>query len=226
MAKDFTSQQVVDGYDQHIRKLIPGYEVVHQQILAVLKTYLPKRAHLLVVGCGTGYELRYLLEAFPDCSFTATDLSTTMLDKAQATIQDLNVEHRVRFVLGDVSELQDTASFDAALSILVTHFIPFEQKDSFLLAIQKKLKQEGIFITFDLIQIMTQKEKDTLKYICEMNGLTSDQTAAMLNRLENDFFPLSEKQAEESLIKAGFQEVKRFTQILCYQGLIAKLIKE
>ena len=50
MAKDFTSQQVVDGYDQHIRKLIPGYEVVHQQILAVLKTYLPERAHLLVSG--------------------------------------------------------------------------------------------------------------------------------------------------------------------------------
>ncbi len=28
MAKDFQSQTVVDGYDEHIRKLIPGYELV------------------------------------------------------------------------------------------------------------------------------------------------------------------------------------------------------
>ncbi len=31
MAKDFNSPKVVEGYDVHIRKLIPGYEVIHQQ---------------------------------------------------------------------------------------------------------------------------------------------------------------------------------------------------
>lgn len=60
LAKDFSSQQVVDGYDQHIRKLIPGYEVVHQQILALLKAHLPERANILIIGAGTGYELGYL----------------------------------------------------------------------------------------------------------------------------------------------------------------------
>ena len=39
MAKDFQSQTVVDGYDQHIRKLIPGYELVHLQIQAILLSY-------------------------------------------------------------------------------------------------------------------------------------------------------------------------------------------
>ena len=54
MAKDFQSQTVVDGYDQHIRKLIPGYELVHLQIQAILKTHLPEHANVLIVGCGTG----------------------------------------------------------------------------------------------------------------------------------------------------------------------------
>ena len=31
MAKDFNSPKVVEGYDAHIRKLIPGYEVIHLQ---------------------------------------------------------------------------------------------------------------------------------------------------------------------------------------------------
>ena len=66
MAKNFNSQHVVDGYDVHIRKLIPGYEVVHQQIQALLKTYVNEHAHVLIVGCGTGYELGYLLQLFPN----------------------------------------------------------------------------------------------------------------------------------------------------------------
>ena len=113
MAKDFSSQQVVEGYDQHIRKLISGYEVVHQQIQALLKTYLPESAHILVVGCGTGYELGYLLQTFPNWHFTATDLSAAMLDKARTSLQDLNVDHRVDFHLGDVHELENIVSFDA-----------------------------------------------------------------------------------------------------------------
>lgn len=222
MAKDFNSQRVVDGYDQHIRKLIPGYEVVHLQIKALLKTYMPNEAHLLIVGCGTGYELGYLLQAFPNWRFTAIDLSLTMLEKAKAFIQSLGEDQRVNFVLGDINHLKTNFGFDAALSILVTHFIPFEQKDEFLLSIQRKLKQDGIFITFDLTQIITQKEKETLKHLCEINGLTPDQTMAMLKRLDHDFFPLSEELTCQALSNAGFKEINRFTQILCYQGFIAQ----
>ncbi|HBO70864.1 MAG TPA: class I SAM-dependent methyltransferase, partial [Acinetobacter sp.] len=57
MTKDFNSSKVVDEYDQHIRKLIPGYEMLHQQVDAILQSALPPKAHILIVGCGTGYEL-------------------------------------------------------------------------------------------------------------------------------------------------------------------------
>ncbi|RKG35674.1 class I SAM-dependent methyltransferase [Acinetobacter guerrae] len=221
MAKDFTSQQVVDGYDQHIRQLIPGYEVVHQQIQALLKTYLSESAHILVVGCGTGYELRYLLETFPDWQFTATDLSATMLEKARATIHDLNVEHRVQFVLGDVSDLKDKTGFDAALSILVTHFVPFSNKLLFLHAIQKRLKAQGLFLTFDLTEVSSEQEQHALKNIGESNGLTEAQTSAMLKRMSDDFYALSEQQTFDVLEQAGFSQIKRFTQILNYQGFMA-----
>ena len=42
MAKDFNSPKVVEGYDEHIRKLIPGYEVIHQQVDAILQSVLPQ----------------------------------------------------------------------------------------------------------------------------------------------------------------------------------------
>ncbi len=50
MAKNFHSEVVVASYDDHIRKLIPGYELVHQQIEAILSTELPETAHIFNSG--------------------------------------------------------------------------------------------------------------------------------------------------------------------------------
>ena len=60
MAKDFNSPQVVEGYDEHIRKLIPGYELTHQQVDAILSHHYgdQENVQILVVGCGTGYEIQ------------------------------------------------------------------------------------------------------------------------------------------------------------------------
>ena len=221
MAKDFNSQHVVDGYDVHIRKLIPGYEVVHQQIQALLKTYVNEHAHVLIVGCGTGYELGYLLQLFPNWSFTATDLSATMLEKAKQYIQPLDALHRVEFALADVDQLKTEQTYDAALSILVTHFVPYAQKLNFLKAIDSRLKQHGVFIGFDLTTIKTDQDRGMLQHICEANGLSTAQSTAMLSRLADDFYPLSEQETFEQLSLAGFGSVQRFTQILSYQGFMA-----
>ncbi|MFH7764486.1 class I SAM-dependent methyltransferase [Acinetobacter sp. BSP-28] len=222
MAKDFNSQYVVDGYDEHIRKLIPGYEVVHQQIRALLKTYVDEYAHVLIVGCGTGYELGHLVQLFPDWTFTATELSENMLDKARHHIRALNASHRVEFVLGNVDQLKIGSTYDAALSILVTHFVDFADKPKFFKAISSRLKSQGLFMTFDLTKIRSDQELQTLRYVCEANGLTTSQTAVMVDRLDDDFYPLSEQETFEQLKGCGFDTVERFTQILCYQGFMAK----
>lgn len=81
MAKDFNSQKVVELYDDHIRRLIPGYELMHQQVDAFLQSALSADAEILIVGCGTGYELEYLLKRHPTWTFTAVDPSLSMFRK-------------------------------------------------------------------------------------------------------------------------------------------------
>lgn len=132
MAKDFNSPKVVEGYDEHIRKLIPGYEVIHQQVDAILQSVLKPNAHILIVGCGTGYELEYLLKRHPNWKFTAVDPSLTMLQKAQEQVELLDKSSQVTFVHGETSALPLENCFDAALSILVAHFIADEIKPVFL----------------------------------------------------------------------------------------------
>ena len=95
MAKNFHSEVVVASYDDHIRKLIPGYELVHQQIEAILSTELPETAHILIVGCGTGYELSYLLEQHPDWTFTAIDPSAAMLEQVSKNLNSIDPQSKI-----------------------------------------------------------------------------------------------------------------------------------
>jgi len=112
------------------------------------------------------------------------------LDKAKQYIQPLDALHRVEFALADVDQLKTEQTYDAALSILVTHFVPYAQKLNFFKAINSHLKQHGVFIGFDLTAIKTDQERGMLQHICEANGLSTAQSTAMLSRLADDFYPL------------------------------------
>lgn len=44
-------------YDRMAQMSIPGYEAIHQMVLAFLRFKLPEIANLLIVGAGSGMEL-------------------------------------------------------------------------------------------------------------------------------------------------------------------------
>lgn len=222
MAKDFSSPKVVEEYDQHIRKLIPGYEIIHQQVDAILQSALPPHAHILIVGCGTGYELEYLLKRHPSWEFTAVDPSFTMLEKAQKLVADLGRSAQVRFVHGETSILPDHAYFDAALSILVAHFIADENKPTFFSEIYDHLKEDGILLTYDLMACTDPQQFQALRYVCLAQGLTEVQCQKMLERMAQEFFTLSFTDYQQLLHSTGFMDVHSYSQILMYQGLIAQ----
>ena len=52
-------------------------------------------------------------------------------------------------------------------------------------------------------------------------GLKKNHTTAMLKRLADDFYALTDEQTFELLEQAEFNQVARFTQILNYQGFLA-----
>jgi len=222
MAKDFNSPKVVDGYDQHIRKLIPGYEVIHLQVDAILQSVLPPNAHILIVGCGTGYELEYLLKRHPDWKFTAVDPSLTMLQKAQEQVELLGKSSQVTFIHGETSALPLESYFDAALSILVAHFIADEIKPVFFKDIYDRLKEKAVLLTYDLMTCVNAQQLKALRYLCLAQGLTEEQCQKMLERMDQDFFSLTTEGYIKLLEKAGFERVQSYTQILTYQGFIAK----
>jgi len=222
MAKDFNSPKVVDGYDEHIRKLIPGYEVIHQQVDAILQSVLKPNSHILIVGCGTGYELEYLLKRHPNWKFTAVDPSLTMLQKAQEQIELLGKSSQVTFVHGETSALPLENCFDAALSILVAHFIADDVKPAFFKDIYNRLNENAVLLTYDLMTCINPQQLQALRYLCLAQGLTEEQCQKMLERMAQDFFSLTSEGYIKLLQKTGFESVQSYAQVLTYQGFIAK----
>jgi len=222
MAKDFNSPKVVEGYDEHIRKLIPGYEVIHQQVDAILQSVLKPNAHILIVGCGTGYELEYLLKRHPNWKFTAVDPSLTMLQKAQEQVELLDKSSQVTFIHGETSALSIENCFDAALSILVAHFIADDVKPVFFKDIYDRLKENAVLLTYDLMTCINPQQLQALRYLCLAQGLTEEQCQKMLDRMAQDFFSLTTEGYIKLLQRTGFESVQSYAQVLTYQGFIAK----
>ncbi|OTG80351.1 class I SAM-dependent methyltransferase [Acinetobacter sp. ANC 4648] len=221
MSKDFNHPKVVDGYDVHIRKLIPGYELIHLQVHAILKTYLSEQAHILVVGCGTGYELQYLAEQFPQWTFTAIDPALNMLNQAKYHLEQLGLIDRMNFFHADTSILNSlNQQFDAALSILVSHFVPLEFKQNYFQDIAESLKKDGLCLSYDLMKIEHDQQWITLKLLVQTIGLSEAQSQAMLDRLAQDFFLIDVVQMQDIYKQVGFKSVATFAQVLNYYGFI------
>ena len=222
MAKNFDHPKIVENYDEHIRQLIPGYELMHLHILALLETHLKEEAKIAIVGCGTGFELNYLLDYFPKAEFVVFDPSAAMLEKTNQIVQFKQQMHRVTILQGDTTVLQKyPENFDAVLSILVFHFVSHACKKSFLDDIYLALKHEGMVMSFDLMQFEEPNDQLVLKNLVTKIGLSEKQSQIMLERIHDDFNLMTVKEMKNLYLQAGYQNLRTFCQMSNFYGLKA-----
>ena len=76
-------------YDKRAAKLAPLRDTLHLLTRLILSD-LPTNARILCVGVGTGLELIYLAQEFPQWQFTAVEPASAMLDicRQKTGIQD------------------------------------------------------------------------------------------------------------------------------------------
>ena len=74
------------AYDDRIRRLAPGYDLLQSTVASVLAARLPDDAHLLFVGAGTGAEIVTMGRNVSRWQFTAVDPSPDMLDRCRSRV--------------------------------------------------------------------------------------------------------------------------------------------
>lgn len=150
------------SFDAQRAKLAPMKDALHLGMRLILSE-LPDDANVLCVGVGTGPELLYLAEAFPQWRFTAVDPSSAMLDVCQERVEEAGIASRCTFHEGYLESLPDSDPFDAATSILVSHFIAEgEKRSKYYTEIAARLRRGGYMINADLAADMASSEYKSL----------------------------------------------------------------
>ena len=137
-------------YDQRNRKLAALSESLHLQMRIILSG-LPSDANILCVGAGTGAELLYLAKAFPSWQFTALDPAEAMLSLCKQKAVENGIDRRCTFHCGYIDSLPESKPFDAATSILVSHFlIDKDERIHFFRQISSRMRSGGTLVNADL----------------------------------------------------------------------------
>ncbi|GHA00545.1 SAM-dependent methyltransferase [Arenicella chitinivorans] len=142
--------QQAENYDTQWTNLFPITNGLYFLLNSVFKP-LPADATLLCVGAGTGREICYLANQFPQWRFTLVEPSHNMLSVCQATLKKLGLESRCEYHCGYIETLARTTQYDAATSILVSHFITDQQvRTNYFRHIASHLTPNGVLVNADL----------------------------------------------------------------------------
>lgn len=146
----FFDQQAASSYDEKWAKLAPTRDALYLLIRLILSD-LPEDANVLCVGAGTGAELINLAQNFPQWRFTAVEPSAPMLDVCRRRAADAGITSRCAFHEGYLDSLPVSDPFDAATSMLVSHFImQKEERRRFFNQIALRLRPKGYLISSDI----------------------------------------------------------------------------
>lgn len=144
----FDSQ--ASGYDQQWARMSPVREALYF-LLGSVFAGLPRDARILCIGAGTGIEMAYLANLFPEWRFTAVEPSGAMLEVCRQRASNDGFISRCYFHEGYLDSLPGRDLHDGATCFLVSQFmLEREERVRFFQGIANRLVPGGILASSDL----------------------------------------------------------------------------
>lgn len=211
-------------FDALARQQIPGYSSLARLSVSLLAGYpslQPSGSQVLVVGCGTGAELREAQGLRPDWALTGVDPAASLLDEARRRLG--TAAQQVRWVDSRVEDLPGEASYGAAIAVLVLQELPDDgAKLTFLSALARLLQPGAPLVLVDV-----------LAGFGGMASGTTQQFQAALKRFQGDanaqavtpeapLHLIGEARRSALLAAAGFSDPLRFYQALQVEGVVVQ----
>ncbi len=200
-----------DDYDRAIRTLVPHYDEMLTNALELLAVLVPRDAHILDLGGGTGALSEAVLRALPGVRVTLLDLDAQMLAQARGRLAPLSA--RVTFVEGNFHDALPRA--DAVVASLALHHIrDLDRKVRVYTAIHDGLPPGGLFLNLDatVSADATLAAQTFTRWARSMGEHGIDEATARRHfddwAREDRYFSLREE--IDALVRAGFAEPECF----------------
>lgn len=225
---DFFTKELARTYDEKNSKLAPIADNMHFLVRIIL-TSLPHNSRILCVGVGTGAEILSLAKEYPEWSFVGVDPSASMLEVCRERLKNEGVISRCELIHGYINDVPDGEKFDAALSILVAHFVKREERPGFYQQIIHQLKVGGYFvsaeISFDLDSEEFPSMMENWKRVQLKMGATAESLQSLPLMLREKLSVLPPSETENLLRASGIDCPIRFFQAFMITGWYGKKLK-
>ncbi|WP_413292969.1 class I SAM-dependent methyltransferase [Bdellovibrio sp. HCB185ZH] len=214
------------GYDLDIRSRVPGYDLLQELISAVLDVEVPNSGRMLVVGSGTGEEIVRLSRRYSGWKIDGIEPSSEMNKIAIDRTGPYRSQNQIQFHETQIEDYPIGQSYDVAMSVLVSHFIPDDgSKKTYFEKIHAHLKPGAPLV---LIDMMKQTDCVGEKFIAnnyfwaKSHGLNIELLRDMPSRMRTMFHPLTQERLKEILSGTGFTFEGQFAQCLGFCGYLIR----
>lgn len=218
---DHFGRDAAATYDERVARLAPISECLHFLVRLVLAE-LPDTARLLCVGCGTGTEILALAQARPRWTFVGVEPSGAMLEVCRERLAAAGISDRCALVHGRVQDLPSAPRFDAALSLLVAHFLGVDQRRDLLRHVADRLVSGGCLVTAEISGDLQAPEWPQVlanwEQVQKLMGARPDSLADLPRQLREVLTVLTHGRTEELLRECGVKDPVRFFQAFLITG--------
>jgi len=214
-------------YDNLIRQVVPGYDVAHDLVKLTLSQTVADQAQLLCVGAGTGHEVTELASVCEGWNITGVEPSENMAQAAVERLKEANIGDRAKVITGYTHDLPAEQSFDAAVMMLVMHFIPDDGgKLKLLQSIADRLKPGAPLIFLDLHADPESERFETFSALWRQwqlhAGMPEHQVDKGFRTLIKDIHFVPRTRVFELLKEAGFSQPRSLYSALMFGGWITR----
>ena len=227
---DFTfNSRVAEVFDDMLQRSVPCYQQVIDMIATLLAKFVGKGETVYDLGCSTGttlLELARRLEPL-DLDYIGVDNSQAMIEKALLKAEMFSKQERVRFIEGDIAEI-DLEPCGACILNYTLQFIRPMVREVLLRRLHGALRPGGMLIISEKIishdSLLNRAFIDFYHDFKRSQGYTETEIARKREALENVLIPFSIEENLELLAKTGFTHVEPFFQWFNFASFVA--IKE
>ncbi len=210
-------------YDDFISKVVPGYEEMHKETIALLDFSKDQELRVLDLGIGTGKTAKAILDKFPNATVVGYDFSEKMLSIAKESLGEY--KERVEFVLRNIKDLYLNDKFDICISVLAVHHLDSEEKRGLYDKIFNCIKDGGIFINGDVIKQEDELEQEEAHSNWEdfiIKNLGEEEGERNIKLYDSEDIPDKLSDQLEWLREVGFNEVKSVWKHSIYSVFFGK----
>lgn len=214
--EQFFGKDHASEYDRRFEKTAPLRDALHLFISAIFAE-LPAQARVLCVGAGTGAEILKLAANFPGWHFVAVEPSKPMLDLCRSKAEAAGIAARCEFHEGYLDSLPPMDAFDAATSLLVSHFIlDREERVQFYQGIARRLRPGGLLVSADLAADLTsavyQQDLEIWMALMQQSGQTAEQVQNLRTAYGSAVSLIAPEDLRQLIAESGFEPPVQFLQ--------------